>query len=131
MYVPHAVAVMSVGRSMQITQLNVLKVVTVSSGLACALIASSRCFFRTSRMSSSCDKSISSILTGDLLFEPFASAAVPSSRFCRLDEGPGVGDSRFLRRGGESGSVRSTCGEVRSTYPFDRRPGCARDDDIL
>lgn len=113
MYVPQAVAVMSVGRSMQITQLKLLNVVTVSTGFAWALIASSRCFLRTSKISSSCDKSICSIGAGDLLFE--LSAAAPSSPFSRLDDGPGVGDSRFRRRGGESGSVRSTCGEVRST----------------
>jgi len=117
--VPHAVAVRSVGLSMQMTQLKVLKVVTVSSGLACALTASSRCFCSTS-----CTVGLVSVRSIDSTCSPFSSSclafvAVPSSRFWRFADGPAVGDSLFRLWGGESSQ--------RFTYPFDSLPGCGRE----
>lgn len=93
---------------MQMTQLKELNVVNVSSGLACALTTSSRCFCRTCWTDEFSVKSTSSTVTGSTLC-CLASLAVPSSLLRRFAEGPGVGDCLFLVRGGESGAlVRST-----------------------
>jgi hypothetical protein len=106
---PHAVAVRSVGVSMQMTHVSELNVVGFSSCCAavCALTASSRCFCRTASTDESASpvrSTSSAAAKGDLL----AALALPSSRFCRLAEGPGPGVLRLRRRGGESGAVRST-----------------------
>lgn len=99
---------------MQMTQLNELNVVTVSSGLACALTASACCF-----CNASCSGLLGSVRSTSSTFSTFSSSSPvsstpaddPSPRFCRFADGPGVGDSLFLAVpvGGESGAlVRST-----------------------
>jgi hypothetical protein len=88
--IPHAVAVRSVGVSIQMTQVKVLNVVAVSSGFCCALTASSRGFcsmFCTVCLS--VERSISSTATsGVLLVRP---PEVPSFGLRLFAEGPGVG----------------------------------------
>lgn len=111
---PHAVAERSVGLSMQMTQVKVLNVDFVSSGLAWALTASRRCFCRT--WATGMESSVKS--TSSISCPSAASPTRPPFRLARFAEGPGDDDPRFLRRGGESGVA------VRSTYPLDRRPDC-------
>lgn len=102
--IPQAVAVRSVGKSMQMTHVKVLNVVGFSSGRVCELTASFRCF-----CSISCTDCRSSVKSTSSTVAAFELAAAPLARLCRFAEGPGEGESLFRLCDGRSGvPVRST-----------------------
>jgi hypothetical protein len=108
-YLPHDVAVISVGVSMQITHVKLFKVVGFSSGLVWALTASALCLCNISATETlSSERSISSILASGDVGSWLSVVDVPLLCRTRFAEGPGVTLLRFRRAGVGSGVVRST-----------------------
>lgn len=117
---PQAVAVKSVGVSMQMTQVKFLNVVGGSSGFVCALTASLRCFWSTSCTDGS--SSVKSTLSTFSVSRSGRSLYDPSAHLCRFADGPASGVSWLLLRLGGALSGNG----IKSTYSESDRRGWRR-----